>query len=207
MTGPRKGRRVRPAGTLGVAVAGLAITVASSVAARGGRVSEVERAVFRALNGLPDRLERPMWAVQLAGVLVVPLLVAAGALAARRWRLAFGLVLLPPLKLIAERAVLKQLVQRQRPGRTEPGAILRDVPAAGLSFPSGHAVIAAGVATLLWPYLGTSGRIAALVVAAANSVARVYLGAHNPLDQVAGIGLGMLLGALLTLLTGARAMR
>ncbi len=194
----------RPAGAAGVAAAGLLLTVASSLAARGGQVSRPERAVFRAVNELPDRLQRPMWLAQLAGVLAAPLVVAGVALLRRRWRLALALGLLPPAKLIAERMVLKQLVERQRPGRTEPGAILRDVPAAGLSFPSGHAIVAAGVATLLWPYLGTGGRIVVAVVVTANSVARVYLGAHNPLDQLAGIGLGLLLGGLLTMSTGVR---
>jgi membrane-associated phospholipid phosphatase len=165
-------------------------------------VSGPERAVFRAVNGLPDWLERPMWLLQLAGVLGVPLIVAAVALLLRRWRLALGLTLLPALKLVAEREVVKQLLERQRPGQNEPGAILRDVPSAGLAFPSGHPIIAVGIVTLLWPYLPRWGRVVAVAIAVGNSVARVYLGAHNPLDQVAGAGLGLLLGGLLTLLVG-----
>lgn len=184
------------------ALVGLALTVAASLGALGGGVSGPERAVFRAVNRLPDWLERPMWLFQLVGVLGVPLLVAVVALALRRWRLAVGLVLLPPLKLIAEREVLKQLIERQRPGQNEPDAILRDVPSAGLAFPSGHPIIAVGVVTLLWPYLGVRGRIIVAAIAVGNSVARVYLGAHNPLDQVAGAGLGLLIGGLLTLLVG-----
>jgi len=35
----------------------------------------------------------------------------------------------------------------------------------------------------------------------------VYLGAHNPLDVVAGAGAGLLLGGLLTLLVGVPAGR
>jgi len=165
-------------------------------------VSGAERAVFRWLNELPDWLERTMWALQLLGVLVTPIVIAVVALALRKWRLALALVLLAPLKLIVEREVLKRLVERQRPGQNEPGAVLRDVPPAGLSYPSGHAIIAVGVATLLWPYLGRGGRVAVVLLAVAVCVARVYLGAHNPLDVVAGAGLGLLLGGLLTLLVG-----
>ena len=187
---------------LGVAVAGLALTVLASLGALGGKVSGPERAVFRAINGLPDWLERPMWALQLLGVIVTTLVAAAIAAAFRRWRLALALAALAPLKLVAERNVLKKLVERQRPGQNEPGAILRDVPPAGLSFPSGHAIIAVGIATLVWPYLGRAGRVVAVVLALAVCVARVYLGAHNPLDVVAGAGLGLLLGGLLTLLVG-----
>jgi membrane-associated phospholipid phosphatase len=192
----------RPVGALWAALAGLALTVAASLGALDGAVSDAEQAVFRWINELPDWLERPMWALQLLGVLVTPIAVAAVALVLRQWRLALALVLLAPLKLVVERQVLKALVERQRPGQNEPGAILRDVPPAGLSFPSGHAIIAVGIATLLWPYLGRGGRIAVVVLALAVGVARVYLGAHNPLDVVAGAGLGLLLGGLLTLLVG-----
>lgn len=189
-------------GALWVALVGLALTVLASLGARHGAVSGAEKAVFRWINGLPDWLERVMWALQLLGVLVTPIVVAVVALALRRWRLALALVLLAPLKLVAERQVLKALVERQRPGQNEPGAILRGVPPAGLSYPSGHAIIAVGMVTLLWPYLGRRGRVVAVLLAVAVGVARVYLGAHNPLDVVAGAGLGLLLGGLLTLLVG-----
>jgi undecaprenyl-diphosphatase len=159
------------------------------------------------VNGLPGWLERPMWALQLLGVLVTPILVAAAVLVTRRWRPALALVLLAPLKLVAEREVLKKLVERQRPGQNEPGAILHGVPPAGLSFPSGHAIVAVGMAVLLWPYLGRTGRVVVVLLAVAVGVARVYLGAHNPLDVVAGAGLGLLLGGLLTLLVGVHPRR
>jgi undecaprenyl-diphosphatase len=55
---------------------------------------------------------------------------------------------------------------------------------------------------LLWPYLGRTGRVIAVLLAVGVGVARIYLGAHNPLDVVAGAGLGLLLGGLLTLLVG-----
>lgn len=159
------------------------------------------------MNGLPDAIERPMWALQLLGVLVTALVAAAVAAAFRRWRLALALAALAPLKLVVERQVVKKLLERQRPGQNEPGAILRDVPPAGLSYPSGHAIIAFGIVTLLWPYLGRGGRAVGVALAVAVCVARVYLGAHNPLDVVAGAGLGLLVGGLLTLLVGVRAAR
>jgi membrane-associated phospholipid phosphatase len=197
-------RTRRPVAALWVALAGLALTVLASLGARHGLVSAPERAVFRAVNGLPGWVERPAWGLQLLGVLITPLIAAAVLLAAGRWRPAFAMVLLVPLKLVAEREVLKKLVERRRPGENEPGAILRDVPPAGLSFPSGHAIVAAGMVVVLWPYLGRTGRVVAATLGGAVCLARVYLGAHNPLDVVAGAGLGLLLGGLLTLLVGVQ---
>ena len=206
-SGPVTGRRdrralIRPLAW--VVLAGLGLTVLSSLAARDGTVSAPERWVFEAINGLPDWLERPMWALQLLGVLVTPVLIAAVLLVLRRWRPALALLLLVPLKLVAERQLLKKLVERDRPGQTESNPILRDVPPAGLSFPSGHAIVAAATLVILWPYLGRTGRIIATLLAVGVGVARVYLGAHNPLDVVAGAGLGLIIGALLTLVVAVQ---
>jgi len=187
---------------------GAAVAVVAGVIAASGDVSRWERAVFHALNDLPDWLRSPLWAFQLAGVLLVPLAVAVVAAALHRFRLAGALVALIPLKLIAERLIVKQLVERQRPGTSicqldESCGHFRDVPLAGLSFVSGHAIITWGVATLLWPYLPGGWRWLPVAVAVANAVARIYLGAHNPLDLVGGAGLGVALGALLTMAFGS----
>ncbi|TKJ31412.1 phosphatase PAP2 family protein [Blastococcus sp. CCUG 61487] len=185
-----------------IAVGGAAVTAACAIAVSGGTVGRLERGAFAALNGAGEGWRWPLWGFQLQGVLAMPLLVAAGALALRRPRLAAALVLLVPLKLVVERELLKDLVHRERPGTTIPGAVLRDVPASGDSFPSGHAIVAFGIAVLLLPYL--TRRWAALVLALAvlNSVARVYLGGHAPLDVIGGAGAGAAIGALLTLVLG-----
>ena len=182
--------------------AGALLVGAGVAGAVGGGVAEWEQRVFRAVNGLPEFLFRPMWALQIAGVLGAPLLLAAVALVVRRWRLAAALILFVPLKLLVERRVLKQYVPRGRPGETEPVAVLRGVPEIGLSFPSGHAIVAVGMATLVAPYVGRRWQVAAFAVACLVCVARVYLGAHNPLDVVAGAGAGLVLGGLLHLVVG-----
>jgi undecaprenyl-diphosphatase len=184
------------------AVGGLLLVVACSLVAHGGRVPGWERQVFRAVNGLPGWLYRPMWLVQILGLLGIPVVLAVAALLWRKWRLAVALLLVVPLKLFVEMRVLKQLVERGRPGQTEPGAVLHNVPPAGLSFPSGHAIVVFAVAVLLAPYLRGWWRAVPFGLALLACVARVYLGAHNPLDVVAGAGIGLLLGALLTLLVG-----
>jgi membrane-associated phospholipid phosphatase len=195
--GPGAGRRIRR--DLIVLAASLAVFAGCAVIAANGRVGPAERAVFHAINGLPGWLYQPMLAAQYLGVLGMPLLFAAGALVWRRWRLAAALVLVVPLKLGLEQ-VAKLLVHRQRPGTTVPDAILRGVPHAGLSFTSGHAIITFAIAGLLVLVLPRRWGILAFVLAACNGLARVYLGAHNPLDVVGGAAIGLMIAAVLDMI-------
>jgi hypothetical protein len=123
-------------------VASVVAVVAGAIAS-GGKVPGWEEEIFDAINGLPDWLEGPMWIFQLAGLLFVPLAVAAVAVLLRRWRLAAAMLC----------AVL--------PGRW------------------------------LW---------VPVVVAVLDAIARVYLGAHNPLDVLGGGAIGVAIGALLVLI-------
>jgi len=181
-----------------VLVASLVVVAICAVIAADGRVGSVERAAFHAVNGLPQGLYQPMLAFQYLGVLGVPLVVAVGALALRRWRLAAALVLVVPCKLALER-VVKLLVQRERPGTTVADAILRGVHPAGLSFVSGHAIITFAIAGLLALVLPRRWAVVAFALASLNAVARVYLGAHNPLDVVGGAAIGLAIAAVLDL--------
>jgi membrane-associated phospholipid phosphatase len=195
-------RAARPIVLLSFGAVAAVVIVATSVAASNGRVGAIERAVFEAVNGLPDALHWPMWVLQLMGVTGTAVVVALVAVWRRRYRLAVALVVLVPLKLLAERAVLKMIIHRERPGSTVPGADLRDAAPTGLSFPSGHAIIAFGIATLLTPYLRRRGRIVVWTLAVLNNLSRMYLGAHNPLDVVCGAAVGVLLGCALTWIVG-----
>jgi membrane-associated phospholipid phosphatase len=181
-----------------VLAASLAVFAGCALLVADGRVGPIERAAFHAVNGLPDWLYSPMLLFQYLGVLAMPLVVAVGALVVRRWRLAAALVLVVPLKLALERAV-KLLVQRERPGTTVPDAVLRGVHSAGLSFVSGHAIITFAIAGLLGLVLPRRWAVVAFVLATCNAVARVYLGAHNPLDVVGGAAVGLAIAAVLDL--------
>jgi membrane-associated phospholipid phosphatase len=181
-----------------VLVTSLAVFASCALLVADGRVGPVERATFHAVNRLPGWLYGPMLVFQYLGVVAMPLVIAVGALAWRRWRLAGALVLVVPLKLALER-VAKLLVERERPGTTVPDAILRGVPSAGLSFTSGHAIITFAIAGLLVLVLPRRWGILAFVLATCNAVARVYLGAHNPLDVVGGAAIGLAIAAGLDL--------
>jgi membrane-associated phospholipid phosphatase len=104
---------------------------------------------------------------------------------------------------VLRRVMTPWLPVRQRPGTSQVDAILRgsDVPASGASFPSGHVILAAGVACIVATSAPATGEVAALVAALAVGLVvafgRVYVGAHNPLDVTAGLGMGLAVGALL----------
>ena len=88
--------------------------------------------------------------------------------------------------------VVKSVVERTRPGTSVGDAILRgQVSSDGLSFVSGHAVIAVAMATALSAVLPRRWRTVVWVLVALNGVTRIYVGAHNPLDIVGGAGLGL----------------
>ncbi|MDQ3642033.1 MAG: phosphatase PAP2 family protein [Actinomycetota bacterium] len=186
-------RDVRVGGTR--TLAGLVVLVVSGLIARNGRVGPAERSVFKAINGLPDWLYRPLWIFQQFGNLVVALLVVLIVAALlRRADLAAAAVVAVVAKLLLER-VVKSVVERSRPGTTVVDAILRgEVSAGGLSFVSGHATITVAMATALTAVVPRRWWAAVWLVVLLNGFTRIYVGAHNPLDIVGGVGLGLVIG-------------
>lgn len=192
---------------IGVAIVGALVLAASTAGARHPTISPKESRVFHAVNGLPSWLYGVFWLPMQLGNLVVGTL---AGLAVSLWvqspGLAIAVAAAAGLKLVSERLIRKEMADwlkvRQRPGTSVPGAILRgrDVPRSGPSFPSGHVILAAGVACLVatvlwWPLAGV-----AFVLALAVGFGRVFVGAHNPLDVTAGFGAGLLVGGTLAAL-------
>jgi undecaprenyl-diphosphatase len=94
--------------------------------------------------------------------------------------------------------VLKEAFDRPRPPVAEPGlgslTPLPDNP----SFPSGHSATAFAAATAV-AILSPRLRPAALAIAAAVGLSRIYLRVHFPLDVLAGALIGAGVGALCAL--------
>ena len=183
-------------------VAGLLVLLVTGAMARDGNVDGWERAIFHAINGLPSWLEPPMQAAQMLGVLAVGPVVAVVAIAFRKPRLAVAALAVTVLKLASER-VVKMVVERQRPAVSTPDAIARGgVSVRGLAFVSGHAVLTAALAGVVSPYLRGRWRVVPWVVVVLVCVARIYLGAHNPLDVIGGTGLGLAIAGAVNLVLG-----
>lgn len=166
-----------------------------STAAASGSVSSLEAGLFEAVNQLPDALFWPMWAVmQLGNLLAVPAL-AIGALMFRRWRLATGLAVAGVACWILGK-VVKDFVGRGRPGALLEDVILRRSHAGGGGYVSGHAAVVFALATVLHPYLSPRWRVVSWTLAFLVSLARIYVGAHLPLDCIGGAALGCGIGLI-----------
>jgi undecaprenyl-diphosphatase len=190
-----------------IAIAGMLILVLAVMWARYDTLHPLEMRVFRAVNGLPDWLFRPLWVGMQYGNFTVGLLagVAVGLLLGDP-AISVAVVIAALAKLVIERVIRQRMASfsavRQRPGTSEPGAVLRgdDVPKEGASFPSGHVILAAGISTVLSSALGPGLVWVPWVLVASVMVGRVYVGAHNPLDVMAGLGAGMIIGGVLDVL-------
>ena len=188
---------------LGLGLLGGIILAASVHGARHPFIHPRAVRVFEAVNGLPAWLYWPLWPPMQLGNLVVGTAVGlAGAWWQRDWPIAFGVVTAMILKLVGERVVRHRMAGfsevRQRPATSEPHAVLRgsDVPSSGASFPSGHVILVAAIAIVITNDLPLAVAWIPLVCTLTVMVGRVYVGAHNPLDVTAGLGAGMLVGAI-----------
>jgi len=184
------------------AAAGLGVLVVCGVVVARRLGAGTEAAVFLRINHWPEWLYPLLGSVQLAGVIGALPLAAAAAALLRRLRLAAALAAATVLKVALEDSV-KMVVHRHRPDETLPDVILRGNAAAhGLGFPSGHAMVIFAITVLVSPYLKGWWKALPWALAAAVCLSRLYLGAHFPLDVIAGAGLGVFIGGVLNLVFG-----
>ncbi|MEA2843333.1 MAG: hypothetical protein QOJ69_1004, partial [Actinomycetota bacterium] len=91
--------------------------------------------------------------------------------------------------------VVKRSVGRGRPAAHLGDVVVRGSEERGLGFPSGHAGVSFSLAMVAARSLPRWARPLVFVVATTVSVARVYVGAHLPLDVVGGAAIGVATGA------------
>ena len=182
-------------GDLAALLAGLAVLLVTAVPVDAGSVVGPERGVFRFLNDDVWLPYWPVWLLMQLGSVVAIYASAALALAFRRYRLTVALLLAGTAAWWLAKAV-KAMIDRPRPAELLADVELRHAPTEGLGFVSGHASVAAALASAAWPWLGRTGRIVAVTLVVVVGLARVWVGAHLPLDVVGGAGLGLAIAAV-----------
>lgn len=185
----------RVAARLLVGAAGIGV---SAAVLHRDRVDAREARAFRLVNEQPDRLFGPVWVVMQAGTLAAAPVAAGAAWLSGRRALAARLLVTGSVTWGASK-VVKYAVRRPRPAVLLPGTRCRGREQAGLGYLSGHAGVAMALGAGAWPHLGRRGRSAVALAVPAVALARLYVGAHLPLDVVGGAALGLAVDAVWTL--------
>lgn len=152
--------------------------------------SDLELSIFRYINDWPAGLHGVFAAITLAGGIATALLlwvIVAYWLAGRRasWATAIAGV-----GAWVTAQLIKLLVERPRPQATLDTLNTYGHHYSSWSFPSGHATFVAACAVTIALYDKPRHRpwlIAAILLV---GISRIYLGAHFPLDVIAGWALG-----------------
>ncbi len=165
-------------------------------------VPVLERQVFEAINRLPDAL-RPVLIVEMQLGTVGAIFVVAGGLAIFGRRRGAVAAIVGGLLAWTLTKGVKAAVERGRPAEVLADARVRQGDLTGYGFASGHTAVSFALATVVTPHLTGRWRIAPLALAALVGFARIYVGAHLPLDVLGGAGLGIACGALATWVVGA----
>jgi membrane-associated phospholipid phosphatase len=177
---------------------GAAATVVTAVSARRAAVGRCEARAFLAVNGLPDRLYRPVWTIMQLGTLGAAPAAAGAALLAHDRRLAARLLAAGACTWALSKPI-KKLVRRPRPATLVSGTRVRGRQASGLGYLSGHAGVAAALGTAAAYRLGPSGRAVITAAVPIVGLSRMYVGAHLPLDIAGGAAFGIAVEAAVVL--------
>jgi membrane-associated phospholipid phosphatase len=203
---PKRPARIPRAWAAGLlACVGAALFCGSALVLKAGTLGWDE-GLFRFLNDVPTALASVLTplshlflpvAIVVVTVLAVVFVVArnrsvmpvaaGGLAAAAAWALA---------------NLAKAIADRPRPYEVVAGAVLRQQPALGTSFPSSHTAVTVAVVIALVPFLPRALAGVAIAYAVLVGWSRVYLGVHYPLDILGGAGIGIAVGGVVLLALG-----
>lgn len=185
---------MNPQRTLRITAA-LCALAGSAVAARRG-LPEWEQQIYRTINDAPDELAPFVWVPMQAGSLSAPFALAGLSYwRTRRPDPALAYAAAGFTTWLVAKGV-KKVVGRGRPHDHDRSTNLRLATQidGSLGYVSGHAAVASTLATIISRDRSMVGSIALHGLAVGVGGARIYAGAHLPLDVVGGIALGVLVG-------------
>lgn len=160
--------------------------------------------MFRAMNSLPDWLYVGVWPFMQYGVFVtIPIASLVAFLLGRR-HLA-GLLATGGVAIYVLARVVKLVTDRGRPMVFLPDVNEREQFAVeSLGYTSGHAAVAATIATLTVFHLPPRLQRLSVALVAIVGLGRIYVGAHLPLDVIGGAAMGVAAGCIVTYLFARR---
>ncbi len=172
---------------------GTLLAVAAALQARRHTVGTREEQMFRACNDAPDAFHLPAWGVMQSGSLPAVVVVSAELLRRGRKQTAAA-SLVSGVAVWSGVKVIKPIIGRGRPEACLTEVKVRGSVQTGLGFPSGHAAVATTLALVATRGASPIVRGGAVVAAGVTGAARIYVGAHLPLDVAEGLTLGLLWG-------------
>lgn len=181
-------RIVRPAPVLATMV-----LLESARRARTKAVTPNEEEVFRVFNDASEHIHLPAWMVMQSGSLAAVFVAFAGLM--RRDKPATAaLTLFTGFTVWLGVKKAKPSIGRGRPAAHLEGVSVRGQDQTGFGYPSGHAAVALTLALIATKDCTKAVRAAGLATAGITGGARMYVGAHLPLDVAGGLSIGTLCG-------------
>jgi len=169
-------------------------------------VSAAEERVFHLFNDRPDAIHAPVWAVMQSGSFAAVFVVAGDLLRRGQRRRAVAAAIAGTIAWGGVKK-LKPMIGRGRPEHHLDEVKVRGEAQTGLGYPSGHTAVAFTLAIIATGESSRAGRAAAMTAAGVTGAARMYVGAHLPLDVVGGLAIGVLGGRAANAALAARSGR